>query len=179
MPCSRHLPTSVNSIPVVAVGGAEGLQGMLAAGIYRVVVIHELNQRLSVSSRKRRTVPHPCHLGAPSGRAEKAARASGSQGLEYPAARRQGRGRAQEGRGRQAVLAGLREDGSWLGKLVEQGDSFGDLMRSRGWTRTPWRRPPARSRACVRSSRSLRASSKRGCRPGAGQKRSAGPSIRA
>jgi hypothetical protein len=58
MPCSRQLPTSVNSVPVVAVGGTEGLQGMLAAGIHRVVAIYELNHCLSVSPRKRLTVTH-------------------------------------------------------------------------------------------------------------------------
>jgi hypothetical protein len=104
--------------------------GMSAAGIYRVVAIYELDQRLGVSSRKQLTVTHiRAVLGLPPAEQKKLLEQAESKGwttrqLEDKAAGV--RKREGDGRGRPPLPAFVKT-ANWLGKLVEQEDSFGDL----------------------------------------------------
>jgi chaperonin cofactor prefoldin len=104
--------------------------GMSAAGIYRVVAIYELDQRLDVSSRKRLTVTHiRAVLGLPPAEQKRLLDQAEAKGwstrqLEDKAAGV--RKREGDGRGRPPLPAFVKT-ANWLGKLVEQEDSFGDL----------------------------------------------------
>jgi hypothetical protein len=104
--------------------------GMSAAGIYRVVAIYELDQRLNVSSRKQLTVTHiRAVLGLPAAEQKRLLDQAEAKGwstrqLEDKAAGV--RKREGDGRGRPPLPAFVKT-ANWLGKLVEQGDSFGDL----------------------------------------------------
>jgi hypothetical protein len=104
--------------------------GMSAAGIYRVVAIYELDQRLGVSARKQLTVTHiRAVIGLPQAEQKRLLDQAEAKGwttrqLEDKAAT--ARKKEGDGRGRHPLPAFVKT-ANWLGKLVEQEDSFGDL----------------------------------------------------
>jgi hypothetical protein len=104
--------------------------GMSVAGIYRVVAIYELDQRLGVSARKHLTVTHlRAVLGLPPAEQKRLLdqaenRSWTTKQLEDKAARV----RKQEGDGRgRPPLPAFVKTANWLGKLALQEDSFGDM----------------------------------------------------
>jgi hypothetical protein len=104
--------------------------GMSAAGIYRVVAIFELDQRLNVSSRKQLTVTHiRAVLGLPAAEQKRLLDQAEAKGWSTRQLEDKAAGvRKKEGDGRgRPPLPAFVKTANWLGKLVEQGDSFGDL----------------------------------------------------